>query len=102
MGRTENSNKKAGMGGCGVQFGNSPNLWPENNPSPYKDADMPGEKFVPMPNMDSGEDSNVKRILKYIAFGLLIALVIAIFISICLESPQLPFRGETGRGHFFG
>ena len=88
--------------GKGVQMGNSPLVWPENSPSPYRNADTPSEKFVPTPVMEYGEDSNGKRILKYVIIGLLTAFVIYTLVSICIDSPQTLFKGDSGKGHFFG
>ena len=83
----------------GVNMGNSPFLWQENSPNPYTDS--PGEKFVPAPVTHAGEASKTKRILKYIAIGLLAAFVLITFVVICMDAPQTLFRGDTGRGHFF-
>lgn len=83
----------------GSQMGNSPFLWRENSPNPYTDS--PGEKFVPVPVTHAGEASKTKRILKYIAIGLLAAFVLITFVVICMDAPQTLFRGDTGWGHFF-
>ena len=86
----------------GVQTGNSPFVWPESNPSPYRDADTPSEKFVPTPVVETSEDSKVKRILKYAMIGLLVAFIIYTLVSICMDTPQTLFKGDSGKGHFFG
>lgn len=83
----------------GVNMGNSPFLWQENSPNPYTDS--PSEKFVPAPVAHSGEVSKTKRILKYVAIGLLVAFVLITFVVIWMDAPQTLFRGDTGRGHFF-
>lgn len=85
----------------GVLMGDSPNLWPDNNPSPYMDTHTPSEKFAPMPTMHVIDDSKVKRILKYIGIGLLVAFIIYVFILICKDVPQTLFQGDSGKGHFF-
>lgn len=98
----KNKNVSGGESAKGVQVGNSPFVWPENSPSPYRNADTPSEKFVPTPVIEDGEDSNVKRILKYVVIGLLVAFVIYTLVSICIDSPQTLFKGDSGKGHFFG
>ena len=86
----------------GVSMGDAPNLWPETNPSPYMDAHTPSEKFVPTPTMHSEDDSKGKKIIKYILIGVVAAFLIYVFVTIWNELPQTLFRGETGKGHFFG
>ena len=65
----------------GAQMSDSPYLWKENEINPYTDA-MPSEKFVPTPIGDVGESSKVKRIIKYIAIGLIVAFVLYVVITI--------------------
>lgn len=84
----------------GVLMGDSPNLWPDNNPSPYTDTHTPSEKFAPIPTIYTSDDSIVKRILKYIGIGLLVAFIIYVFILICSDVPQTLFQGDSGKGHF--
>ena len=95
VGEEENINAK------GVLMGDSPNLWPDNNPSPYTDTHTPSEKFAPISTIYTSDDSIVKRILKYIGIGLLVAFIIYVFILICSDVPQTLFYGDSGKGHFF-
>lgn len=85
----------------GVHMGDSPYLWRENNPDPYRDADTPSERFVPTSAMYTGEDNKIKRILKYVMIGLIVLFVICAFVMIWRGTPQTLYRGDTGRGHFF-
>ena len=84
----------------GVQLGNSPNMWRENNPvHPY--ADTPCENFIPTPTMHSGEDSKTKRILKYIAIGLFVAFMIYALIAIIMENPNIFKLGNSSVRQYF-
>ena len=86
----------------GVRMGDSPYLMRENNPDPYRDAHVTSEKFVPLPEMHTGEESKTKRIFRCILIGLIVAFLITAFIAIYADVPQTLFRGDAGRGHFFG
>lgn len=89
-----------GSEGKGVQMYKTPYLWRENNPAhPY--ADTPCENFVPTPTMHSGEDSKVKRIIKYVAIGLFVAFMIYALIAQILENPQIFGLGEIAKRQFF-
>lgn len=85
----------------GVQIGDSPYLMPETNPNPFTDTHTPSEKFVPLPEIDTDEEPRSKRIIKYIAIGLLLIFVVITFIAIWNAVPQTLFEGDTGKGHFF-
>ena len=89
-----------GSEGKGVQMYKTPYLWRENNPAhPY--ADTPCENFVPTPTMHSGEDSKVKRIIKYVAIGLFVAFMIYALVAIIHENPNIFKFGDSSARQSF-
>lgn len=85
----------------GVHMGKRPYLWREDNPvEPF--VDTPCENFVPTPTMDSGEESQKKRIIKYVLIGLFVAFMIYAFIAILNDNSSFIELGKRGKGYFFG